>query len=145
MVTNDKNVEHVSEKGKLLAIIFRKNIKADGVRFLTPDSYTLQLGLLEHPAGTVLRDHAHNKRIKYNVNTTQEFLFVQKGKISVNIFNAKWKKVAVKILSAGDFLLHVSGGHGFKILKKARIIEIKQGPYPGDKMAKTFPKIPKHE
>lgn len=119
--------------------IFRKNIRSKGVRFLTPDTYTLQLGLLEHPPKTTLRDHSHNKKIKYNVNTTQEFLFIQKGKVKVTLFSDEWEKVTSKILTAGDFMLHVDGGHGFKILEKARIIEIKQGPYPGEKIAKVYP------
>lgn len=130
--------ETISDKGKILVHIFRKEIKSDGTRFLTPDGYTLQLGLLEHPSGKILRDHAHNKKVKYKVDTTQEFLYIESGKVRVNIFSEKWKKVASRILTSGDFLLHISGGHGFKILKKARMIEIKQGPYPGEKKAKIY-------
>ena len=32
-------------------------------------------------------------------------------------------------MNKGDIILLVSGGHGFQILKKTEIIEIKQGPY----------------
>lgn len=131
-------IETIKQGNQILCHIFRKNIKANGVRFLTPASYTLQLGLLEHPKGKNLRDHAHNKKIKYNVDTTQEFLFIQKGKVKVTIFSDTWKKVASRILTPGDFLLHISGGHGFKVLKKCRMLEIKQGPYPGEKIAKVY-------
>jgi hypothetical protein len=135
------DIETIKYKSQILCHIFRKNIKSNGVRFLTPDSYTLQLGLLEHPARTVLKIHAHNKKIKYRVDTTQEFLYIEKGKVRVSIFNENWKKVASRILTTGDFVLHVAGGHGFKILKKCRMIEIKQGPYPGEKIAKIYPKF----
>lgn len=131
-------IETIKHKGKILCHIFRKKIKSNGVRFLTPDEYTLQLGLLEHPKGTTLRNHAHNKKIKYNVDTTQEFLYIEKGKVRVYIYGNKWEKVANRILKAGDFLLHIDGGHGFKILEQCRMIEIKQGPYPGEKMAKVY-------
>ena len=130
--------EVIKHKGKILCHIFRKEIQASGVRFLTPESYTLQLGLLEHPKNTILKDHAHNKKVKYNVDTTQEFLYIESGRVRVNIFSDDWEKVASRILTSGDFLLHVSGGHGFKILKKVRMIEIKQGPYPGEKIAKVY-------
>lgn len=128
----------IKSKGRIIAIVFRKSLRAKGVKFLTPDDYTLQLGLLEHPKGTVLKDHRHNTKIKYHVDTTQEFLYVEKGKVKVRFFDDDWDLVAEEILRAGDFMLHVSGGHGFEVLEKCRMIEIKQGPYPGEKMAKIY-------
>jgi len=128
----------IKNKGKIIAIIFRKSLRAEGVKFLTPVDYTLQLGLLEHPKGTVLNDHRHNPKIKYNVDTTQEFLYVEKGRVKVRLFNDNWDLVGEEILTPGDFMLHVSGGHGFEILENARMIEVKQGPYPGEKSAKIY-------
>jgi len=46
--------------------------------------------------------------------------------------------MAVFDLKAGDFMLSVAGGHAFSIEKGSRLIEVKQGPYPGDKRAKVF-------
>lgn len=129
----------IKQKGKIIAIVFKKTLRAKGVRFLTPDDYTLQLGLLEHPKGKILNDHQHNPRVKYWVNTTQEFLYLEKGKVKVKFFDDNWGLVEEEILRAGDFLLHISGGHGFEVLEKCRMIEIKQGPYPGEKMAKVYP------
>ena len=128
----------IKSKGKIIAIIFKKTLRAKGVKFLTPDEYTLPLGLLEHPKGKVLRDHQHNPKLKYRIDTTQEFLYLEKGKVRVKLFDDKWKLVATEVLKAGDFMLHVSGGHGFEILEKCRMIEIKQGPYPGEKKAKVY-------
>ena len=34
-----------------------------------------------------------------------------------------------KILTKGDIIILFQGGHGFQILEKTNIIEIKQGPY----------------
>ncbi len=129
-------IETVKFKGKIIAHIYRKQIRAKGARFLTPYEYTLQVGLIEHPKSTIIKEHIHRQDIKYRVDTTQEFLFIEKGKVRINLFNDNWRKVKTAILKGGDFILFVSGGHGFKILKKCRIIEVKQGPYPGDKKAK---------
>lgn len=123
---------------KLYAIVFKNNVKAKGTRFLTPYDYTLQLGLIEHPTGKKLRKHLHNPKIKYEVDTTQEFLYVEHGKLKVMIYQDQWDLIDEVLLSAGDFYLHVAGGHGFEIIEKCRVIEIKQGPYPGDKKAKMF-------
>jgi len=124
---------------KIIAIVFRKDSHLKGSVFLTPDEYTLQLGVLQHPKGTILKDHKHNPKIKYHVNTTQEFLYIEKGKVRVKFFDNHWKLIDKVILKHGDFMLHVSGGHGFEILEDAKMIEIKQGPYPGDKNAKVYP------
>lgn len=132
--------QKVIKKGeKIIAVVFKKTLRAKGVKFLTPDDYTLQLGLLEHPKGKLLKDHQHNPKVKYWVNTTQEFLYLEKGKVKVKFFDNDWGLVTEEILTAGDFLLHISGGHGFEVLEKCRMIEIKQGPYPGEKMAKVYP------
>lgn len=132
------NRKIIKSEGKIIAIIFKKSLRAEGVNFLTPAEYTLQLGLLEHPKGKVLRDHIHNPKVKYWVDTTQEFLYLEKGKVRVKFFDDKWNLVAKEILTAGDFMLHISGGHGFEVLEKCRMIEVKQGPYPGEKKAKVY-------
>lgn len=123
---------------KIIALIFYNNIKANGVRFLTPETYTLQLGLIEHPKGKIIKNHIHRQDIKYNVDTTQEFLYIEKGKVKIKFFSENWVLVDEVVLKAGDFVLFVSAGHGLEVLEKCRIIEIKQGPYPGDKFAKLF-------
>lgn len=128
----------IKDGEKIVAIIYGKEIKADGVKFLTPIDYTLQLGLIEHPAGKVVRDHIHRQDIKYKVDTTQEFLYIEKGKVKVKLFSDKWDLLEEVILTGGDFVLFVGGGHGLEIIEDCRIIEIKQGPYPGDKCCKIF-------
>jgi len=113
-------------------------LHSDGVKFLTPNEYTLQLGLLEHPTGKLVRDHVHNPNIKYNVNTTQEFLYIERGRVLAKIFTDDFNLIREVELGPGDFLLHVSGGHGFEIIEKCRMIEIKQGPYPGPEHVKKY-------
>jgi len=127
-------------KKQIIALIFRRNIKANGVKFLTPVDYTLQLGLIEHSKDHIVKDHIHRQDITYKVDTTQEFLYIEKGKVLVKLYTDQWKLIEKVVLGVGDFILFVSGGHGLKVLEDCRIIEIKQGPYPGDAHAKTYRK-----
>ncbi len=128
----------VKYKDQIIAHIFSHEIKAEGVKFLSPDSYTLQLGLIEHPSGKIVKDHIHRQDIQYQVDTTQEFLYIEKGQVKIKLFSNEWEELGEFILSAGDFVLLVSGGHGLEVVEDCRIIEIKQGPYPGDQNAKIF-------
>jgi len=132
------DTEIIRNNKQIIALVFKKTIKADGVRFLTPRNYSLQLGLIEHPKGKIIKEHIHRKDIEYKVNTTQEFLFIQKGKVLIKLYSDKWISIKNIILTSGDFILFVSGGHGLKILSKSRIIEVKQGPYPGENNAKIY-------
>lgn len=132
------DIHTITDQGKTLCHIFSHSIRAEGVRFLSPNEYTLQLGLIEHPSGKVIRDHIHNPEIKYKVDTTQEFLYLEKGKVKVKIFNDNFDLIEEVIIEAGDFLLHVAGGHGFEVIEECRLIEIKQGPYPGPEHVKKY-------
>ena len=43
-----------------------------------------------------------------------------------------------RILVAGDVVLLARGGHGFEMLEDSELIEVKQGPYAGDKDKTRF-------
>ena len=49
--------------------------------------------------------------------------------IRVDFFSQKEKYLFSKILKEKDIILLVHGGHGFKIIKDAEMLEVKQGPY----------------
>ena len=104
---------------------------------MTPHNYPLQIGLLEHPAKKTIRAHRH-RNLKYKVNTTQEFIYMESGEVEATIYRNDWTVVKKVRLKKGDFILSITGGHGFRVIKPSRMIEIKQGPYPGDKKAKIF-------
>ena len=40
-----------------------------------------------------------------------------------------YSKIFYKILKKNDIILLLTGGHGFKVLKNCKFIEVKQGPY----------------
>jgi len=129
----------IKHNDDVYALFFSKHIRAeDGIKFFTPPEYPLQIGLIEHSEDKKVEPHIH-RNFYYDVNTTQEYLYVEKGKgIKVKIFTHKWEIIEEMLLSAGDSILFVNGGHGLDIPKGCRIFEVKQGPYPGDEKAKIF-------
>ena len=66
----------------------------------------------------------------------QEVLFVKKGKISIDVYH---KKDLIKnvILSSNDLIL-LNSGHSVKFLNDTELIEIKQGPYRGRDLEKSY-------
>jgi hypothetical protein len=134
----EEGKEIIEKNGQIFALVFRKSHRPDGVNFMTPDDYTLQLGMIGHPAGRHIRDHIHNPHIHYKVDTTQEFLYVEKGKIKATIYDYGWNVITQVELVDGDILLQVSGGHGFDVIEPCYLIEVKQGPFPGDKLMKFY-------
>jgi mannose-6-phosphate isomerase-like protein (cupin superfamily) len=134
-----KEIREIKHNQKTIAIIYSKTISPkQGVKFLTPQTYPLQIGLHEYQKGAREVPTHYHPHLRYKVTTTQEFLFVEKGKMDVEIYTNKWQLKAKATLTAGDFVLFVDCGHGIKFHKGAKVFEIKQGPYPGDKKAKIF-------
>ena len=124
-------IEKIIFKKKLYAIIIRKNFrKKKGINFFTEKEHTQQIGYMSHPAGHIIKPHIHKKKITKNLMTT-EVILVLNGKIRVDFYSKKNKAdyLLSKIINKDDILMLINGAHGFKIMKNAKIIEIKQGPY----------------
>lgn len=123
-------VEKITDRDNVYAIILRKEYKEPGPVFFTPNEYSQQLGMLVHPKGKIVKRHRH-KLIKREIFRTQEVLVILEGKIKVDLYDNKVKLLKSVILTSGDTILLAQGGHRVEILKDAKIIEIKQGPYAG--------------
>ena len=87
---------------------------------------------MHHPTGKVIDAHLHNL-VHRNVVMTQEVLFIKKGKLRVDFYDNYEDYLESTVLESGDVILLVSGGHGFTVLEEVEMIEVKQGPYSGDK------------
>ena len=129
--------EVVKKKEKVLAMIIRNNYVNEGVNFMTPNEYSQQIAYMHHPTGKVIDAHVHNL-VHRNVVLTQEVLFIKKGKLRVDFYDDYEDYLESRILSEGDIILLVSGGHGFTVLEEVEMIEVKQGPYAGDADKKRF-------
>ena len=121
-------IEKIIHKKKLLALIVRgKYRNKKGITFFTPKESTQQFGYMKHKKHMV-KPHLHKKRLTRILYTTEVILLL-KGIIRVDFYTHRKKYLFSKLLKQKDIIMLVSGGHGFKILKNAEMLEIKQGPY----------------
>jgi len=122
-------IEKISHKKKMYALIVRsKYRKKSGINFFTPNESTQQFGYMKHKKNYLIMPHKHNKRLTKILITT-EVIILFKGMLRVDFYDNKKKYLFSKKIYAGDIIMLVNGGHGFKVLKDVEMIEVKQGPY----------------
>lgn len=124
-------IQRITHLGKELALIIRHTFHKEGIEFLTPSTYSQQIGYMNRPAGYVIAPHVHNP-VPREVQFTKEVLFIKSGKLRVDFYADDQTYLESTILNAGDVILLAFGGHGFEMLEATEIIEVKQGPYAGD-------------
>lgn len=127
----------ITKDGVVFAIVVQKEIETEGVNFITPVEHPIQVGLLQHKGGKFVDLHFHNN-FKYNVNTTHEILYVEEGEIEVVVTDFDWSEIEKVTLSKGEMIILLDGGHSVDLKDGSRVWEFKQGPYPGDSVAKVF-------
>ena len=125
-------IDYIKHENINLAIIIRSNFKKEGIYFFSDEKDSQQLGYMKRPEGYVIQPHRHNL-VKREVHLTQEVLFIKSGKIRVDFYNDNQEYFKSTFLYSGDVILLSNGGHGFKMLEESEIIEVKQGPYCGEK------------
>jgi len=123
-------VERIEHDGEMIALIVRNEFSRPGVSFFTPGELSQQLAFMRHPAGTTIAPHVHNP-VRREVTQTQEMLYVKRGRLRVDFFDAAGQYVESRDLGPGDMILLIKGGHGFEVLDEIEMIEVKQGPYAG--------------
>lgn len=136
-------IEYFTHNDKLLAIIIHAGFKKEGIQFFTPDDFSQQLAYMNRPKGYIIDPHVHNL-VDRQVTLTQEVLFIKSGKVRVDFFDDHKDYLESKILVTGDVILLAAGGHGFEMLEASEMIEVKQGPYSGDKDKVRFTHSPEH-
>lgn len=131
------NIQRIAKDGVDYALFVRGRPKVDPIRFFTEQNDHMQLGVMERPAGYAVKPHVHPRQEK-TIDTVTEFLYVESGKIKVEVFGEDWEQLAEEVFEPGDFLIFFRGGHAVTMLEASRVIEVKQGPYIGDTNAKVF-------
>ena len=116
------------KKKKFALIVRRKFRKKSGINFFTSKESTQQFGYMKHKKNYLIMPHKHNKRLT-NILTTTEVIVLFKGILRVDFYDNKKKYLFSKKIYAGDIVMFVNGGHGFKVLKDVEMLEVKQGPY----------------
>jgi hypothetical protein len=125
-----QHVEHITWNGSPLAYIIRAELDPRETTFLTPGTFTQQVGFIVYAGGTEIPRHVH-RPVERRLNETAEVLIVRRGHCEVDFYNDARDLVEVRKLCAGDILILVAGGHGFRMLEDTVLLEVKQGPYTG--------------
>ena len=134
-------IKKVFHKKKLLALIINiKRNRKKGTKFFTPNNFVHQVGLINHPKDYVIKPHTHKNFLR-KINKTSEVLYVKKGILRVDFYNNKKKYFLSKILKKDQIIILIEGSHGFKVLKKCELIEIKQGPFVKSLDKERFEKV----
>src|SRR5687767_13097085 len=130
-------ITEIRHNDETLAIIVSHHFDKPGIHFFTPNSFSQQLAYMRHPAGKIIEPHVHNA-VGREVQYTLEVLLLKKGRLRVDFFNKDQLYLESRILEEGDVILLATGGHGFEALEEIEMIEVKQGPYAGDKDKTRF-------
>ena len=130
-------IEEIKHNNELMGIIIKNTYKSEGVSFFTPNDFSQQLAYMSHKTGKIIDPHIHNP-VKREVRFTQEVLVIKKGKLRVDFYDDDQNYLESRELLEGDVILLASGGHGFHVIEDIEMIEIKQGPYAGDKDKTRF-------
>jgi hypothetical protein len=118
---------------KIVAKVFKyQKKKFDGIKFFTPNKYNMQVGLMSHNKNHIIQPHIHINKKKI-IKDMSELLIIFSGKLKVFFYNNKNIRVRSTILNKKDMILLIKGAHGFKVLEKLEMLEIKQGPFTGNK------------
>lgn len=134
-------IDRILHGDRLLALILRAGHRADGIEFFTPDDFSQQLGYMNRAKGYVIPPHVHNP-VTREVQYTKEVLFIKSGRLRVDFYDDERNYLESRILAAGDVILLAYGGHGFEMLERTEMIEVKQGPYAGDADKTRFDPVP---
>jgi mannose-6-phosphate isomerase-like protein (cupin superfamily) len=130
-------IDKIIKDDCFIAIIIRSWFSQEGIHFFTPNDFSQQLAYMHHSKGKVIHPHIHNP-VPREVYYTQEVLFLRKGRLRVDFYDEDRIYFESRVLEAGDVILLAGGGHGFEALEEIEMIEVKQGPYAGEKDKTRF-------
>lgn len=136
-----ESIKRIEKNGTTYALFLKNVAQEDGVRFVTQQDDAFQVGFMNRPAGHEVKPHTHPP-VERVLTTTSEFLIIQEGRVHVKVFDDAWELLAEEELVSGDSLIFFRGGHALTMLEPTKMIEVKQGPFPGDAAAKSFHSIP---
>ena len=124
----NRHIEYIKDGGDVLAIVIRVGLSDEGLHFVTPGEFNLQVGVHVRPCGEVIPAHIH-LNIEGLVNLPiQEFLYVEKGRLKIDLYDRNEDLFTSTEVGPGDSILLLMG-HKVEFLEDVKIVEIKQGPY----------------
>ena len=113
-----------------ICYIIRAGSLPAATEFVSPPDATLQVGHIVHPLGHEIARHAHRQQERL-ISGTAEVLLVRRGRCEMDVYDNNRHLVATRELRAGDIVVLLDGGHGFRMIEDTVLLEVKQGPYAG--------------
>lgn len=124
--------EFFDNNHKKIAFKFTVADMKKGLTFFSKNEDFIQVGSWNYDAGKNLLAHIHNKSPR-EILWTQEVIFVVQGKLKTRLYDAESKLLQEVPVGAQEGMVLLSGGHGYEILDNDTIVlEVKNGPYPGE-------------
>src|SRR5258708_12369968 len=112
-------MDHVGQRrrrGGPLGYIIRARFSPAATTFVKPSELTQEVGFVVYPAGGEIRRHVHLPLERHLVGTS-EVILVRRGRCELDVYDDARNLVATRELRAGDLMLMVGGGHGFRMLE----------------------------
>ena len=132
------SIKNIFVDKKIVAKVFKyQNKSFKGIKFFTANNLNMQIGLMGHSKNHIIKPHFHINRKKI-IKQMSELLIIFSGQLKIYFYDKKKLRDKSLILNKKDMILLISGGHGFKVLKKLEMLEIKQGPFIGEKDKMRF-------
>ena len=113
---------------QLLAVIIKLKDIDKEKNFVTNNEEDFQVASFNLKNGEKILNHYHPKQER-KIFSTSEMITLFEGKIKINIFDFEENLVHSEILTSGDSVALLRGGHGIEIIENSKFIESKQGPY----------------
>lgn len=129
-------VEDVSPDGGegLLAIVARDGGPSfkDEISFITKPDEQLQVAEITMTINKEIKPHLHRLFERRTVGTP-EVIIVKSGLVQFDFYSSSGEYVASIDLKRNDLVVILRGGHGLKAKKHSELLEVKQGPYAGNR------------
>ena len=112
----------------LLAVLIDTKKNNDTKNFYTSNDLDIQVASFNLSSQDEIERHFHYSQNR-NIKTTSEVIYLQSGKIEVEIYDINKKFVQNVLVKEEMLIILLQGAHAINILEDSKFIEVKQGPY----------------
>lgn len=126
----NNKIEVRNARGTLAAYKIGNDLP-EGLCAYSKDEDFVQVLSWNYTRGKKLQPHSH-KIVPRVSDLTQEAVVVLQGSMRVDVYDTDRRIYHQTVLKVGECMVFLADGHGYEILEDGtRILEIKNGPFPG--------------
>lgn len=133
-MNSKNNIQKIVVDNEVLALFIKRDIinELNKTTIFTPDEWKIQVGYNIHKSGDVVSKHYHIRSGNISKDIGVEALYVIKGLIKIYIYNPKNKSLITTFKAGEGDLVIMKSGHKVEYLKDSILLQVKEGPYPGE-------------